>query len=160
MNTEAVTEHPYAPPPAVLSSRKGPSGSQVDLLKAQVNGDTLTIELQYKAGLEDNRRSRSGGGVAFQPAGAVASTYAIDEVSVTDEVTAKTYSVLKDPSGQYMASPLRTDQGKQLINISIPSGKDKPVSVSFKFAALPVDTKAVSITIPDVGSYKNIPLSR
>ena len=158
VNTEAVTEHPYAPPPAVLSSQKGSNGSQVDLLKAQVNGDTLTVELQYKAGPEDN--TRSGGGATFRPAEAVGSTYAIDQVRVTDEATAKTYSVLKDPSGQYMASPLRTDQGKQLINIRIPSGKDKPVSVSFKFAAVPVDTKAVSITIPEVGTYKNIPLSR
>ncbi len=145
VNTEAVVQHPNPPPPAFLSSQKGPNGSQVDLLKAQVNGDTLTVELQYKAGSEANR---------------MASTYAIDQVSVVDETTAKTYSVLKDQSGNYRASPLQSDQGKQFINIPIPSDKDKPVSVWFKFAAPPIDTKTISITIPDVGSYKNITVYR
>jgi len=145
VNTEAVVQHPNPPPPAILSSKKGSNGSQVDLLKAQVFGDTLTVELQYKAGSEANR---------------IASTYPIDQVSVIDEATAKTYSVLKDQSGSYRASPLQTGQGKQFINIPIPSDKDKPVSVWFKFAAPPIDTKTISITIPDVGSYKNIGVYR
>ena len=90
----------------------------------------------------------------------VASNYEIDQISVIDEATAKKYSVLKDQSGNYMASPLRTDQGKQLININIPSFKDTPVAVWFKFPAPPVDTKTISITIPEVGSYTGIPVYR
>ncbi len=148
-------EHPNPPPPALLSSQKGPADSQVDLLKAQVNGSILTVELQYKPGSVDNRRSRSG-----VPAGAVSSTYVLDGVSVVDEASAKTYSVLKDESGNYMASPLQTEQGQQRITMTIPSGKDKPVSVWFKFPAPPVETKTVSITIPEVGVYQHIPLSR
>lgn len=144
-NTESVMEHPVAPPPAILSSQKGPSGSQVDLLKAQVKEGVLTVELQYKPGPEDKP---------------VTSTYAIDQVGVIDEATTKRYSVLKDQSGNYMASPLRTDQGKQQINMSIPSPNDTPVSAWFKFPAPPADTKTISITIPEVGSYKGIPLSR
>lgn len=142
VNTEAVVQHPNPPPPPILSSQKGPDGSQVDLLKAQVNADTLTVELQYKAG----------------PAGAVSSNYAVDQVGVMDEATTKLYRVLKDQSGSYMASPLLTDQGKQLIDLT--SSKEKPVSVRFKFSAPPVDTKTISVTIPEVGTYKAIPLSR
>lgn len=142
-NTESVMEHPYAPPPAILSSRKGPDDSQVDLLKAQVKGNILTVELQYKRGSE---------------AKPIASNYAIDQVSVVDEATAKTYSVLNDQSSNYMASPLRTDQGKQRINIS--ALNDSLVSVWFKFPAPPVGTKTISITIPEVGTYRGIPLSR
>ncbi|RAJ92974.1 hypothetical protein LX87_04486 [Larkinella arboricola] len=144
LNTETVMEHPTPPPPALLSSQKGPDDSQVDLLKAQVKGSILTVELQYKPGSEDKP---------------VSSTYAINQVSVTDEVTTKTYSVMKDGSGHYMASPMRTDQGKQLINIAI-SSYDKPVAVWFKFPAPPVDTKTIAIKIPDVGTYKGIPISR
>lgn len=155
VNTESVMEHPNPPPPAILSSQEGPNGSQVDLLKAQVKGRILTVELQYKPGSENKRRSRSG-----VPAGAISSNYAIDQVSVTDEATAKTYSVSKDQSGNYMASPLRTDQGKQSVTISIPSVKDKPVSVWFKFPAPPINTKTISVTIPEVGTFKAIPLSR
>lgn len=150
VNTEAVTEHPIAPPSPVLSSQKGPNSSQVDLTKAQVKGDTLTIELQYKPGTEANSQS----------AGVVASTYAISQISVTDEATGKTYGVRKDQSGTYMVSPLGTDQGGQSVTIPVPSAKGKPVSVSFKFPAPPVDTKTISVTIPDVGTYKAIPLSR
>lgn len=160
MNTEAVTEHPIAPPSPILSSQKGPNGSQVDLTKAQINGDTLTIELEYKPGTEANSQSRSGGGAALRPAGVVSSTYAISQISVTDEATTKTYSVLKDQSGTYMVYPLGTDQGKQSVTIPVPSAKGKPVSVSFKFPAPPLDTKTISVTIPDVGTYKAIPLSR
>ena len=144
-NTETVMEHPTPPPPTLLSSQKGPGDSQVDLLKAQVTDNILTVELQYKPGSEDKH---------------VSSTYAIDQVVVTDETTAKTYSVLKDQSGTYMASPVRTDQGKQQINIDLSSSKDKPVAVWFKFPAPPVDTKAISISIPEVGTYKEIPVSR
>ena len=79
---------------------------------------------------------------------------------MTDETTAKMYSVLRDQSGNSIASPLRTDQGKQSINITIPSIKDEPVSVWFKFQAPPVDTQTISVTIPEVGTYKAIPLSR
>jgi hypothetical protein len=145
VNTETVMEHPNPPPSPILSTQKGPDDSQVDLLKAQVNGSILTVELQYKGGSEGKR---------------IASNYEIDQISLIDEATAKKYSVLKDQSGNYMASPRRTDQGKQLINITIPSFKDKPVAVWFKFPALPVETKTISITIPEVGSYKGIPLHR
>jgi hypothetical protein len=144
-NTETIMEHPYPPPPAILSTLKGPDDSQVDLLKAQVNETILTIELHYKRGSEGKR---------------VSSSYAIDQISVLDETTAKKYSVLKDQSGNYMASPLQTDQGKQLITITIPSFNDTPVSVWFKFPAPSPDTKTISVTIPEVGSYKGIPVYR
>ena len=160
VNTAAVVQHPNPPPSPILSSQKGPNGSQVDLIKAQVNGDTLTVELQYKPGPENNRRSGTGPSGEPVPAGAVSSNYEISQVSVTDEATAKMYSVLRDQSGNSLASPLRTDQGKQSINISIPSVKGEPVSVWFKFPAPPVDTKTISVTIPEVGTYKAIPLSR
>ncbi|GAB3317773.1 hypothetical protein GCM10027299_09120 [Larkinella ripae] len=137
-------EHPNPPPPALLSSQKGPHDSQVDLLKAQVNGNILTVELQYKPGTE-------GKGVL--------SNYDIDQVVVIDEVTAKKYNVLKDQSGKFMASPIQTDQDNKRIKISI-SSNDKPVTVWFKFPAPPADTKAISVTIPEVGSYNDIPLSR
>ncbi len=143
-------QHPNPPPPPVLSSQKGPNGSPVDLIKAQVNGDTLTVELQYKPGSENNRRS----------ADAVSSKYEISQVSVIDEATAKTYNVLKDQSGNYMASPLGTDQEKQKIKLTLPSSNDKPVAVWFKFPAPPVETKTVSIAIPEVGTYKDVPLRR
>lgn len=144
LNTETVMENPTPPPPALLSSQKGPDGSQVDLLKARVKGGILTVELQYKPGSEDKP---------------VSSTYAIDQVRILDEATTKIYSVMKDGSGHYMTSPMRTDQGKQLINIAI-SSNDKPVAVWFKFPAPSVDTKTIAISIPDVDTYKGIPISR
>lgn len=160
VNTETVMEHPNPPPPALLSSQNGPYGSQVDLLKAQVTGNILTVELQYKPGSEDKRPSRSDTVRRMVPAGSVSSTYEIGQVVVIDEATAKTYNVLKDESGNYMASPLRTDQGKQLVAIDMSSMNDKPVAAWFKFPAPPVDTKTIAITIPEVGTYKEIPISR
>ncbi|MBD2699552.1 hypothetical protein IC229_02815 [Spirosoma sp. BT702] len=153
--TQAATpaeENPTSPTtavtttPAILSTQNGPDGAIVDLTKAAVNGSILSVEVQYRHGT-------GGKGIS--------SKYDIEQVSVVDEANAKKYSVLKDQAGKYMASPIWTDKGQEFINVNIPSfKKDEKTAVWFKFPAPPADTKTISVTIPEVGSFNGIPISR
>ena len=132
------------PPPAntvervqqqALQTQPGPGGSQVALNKVAVTGDVLTVQLTYQGGT----------GVDYP---------AVDEVSVIDDATAQRLGVLKDNGGRWLAAPMWSN-GKELRIEA-----DGPSVVWFKFPAPPGSTQTVSITIPNVGPFDGVPVTR
>jgi hypothetical protein len=125
----------------VIQTRSGPEGLEVDLVRAGITGSILTVELLYR-----NRTQAYVANVEMP----------IQQVSYIDDATAKRYGVLKDESGQYLASPLGK-RDKAIVDLGNFSSSGKRSKVAwFKFPAPPAGTKTVSINIPDVGPYDGI----
>lgn len=131
---------PAAPPVQAIRTGAGPEGTQVSLVRAQVTGNVLTVELSYRPA--DNEWN--------------AVYFDIDEVSVIDDATSQRYGVLKDNANAWMASPINSDD-KQ-IRVQMDDGR--PAVVWFKFPAPPATSSTVSINIPDVSPFDGVPLQR
>lgn len=138
---------PAAPAAAPIQTQPGPEGRSVDLLRASVAGDVLSVALTYRAatGTRSNGKSWHN-----------SSHFRIDEVSAIDDATAKRLGVLKDDRGQWMAAPLSTAQPDE---INVEAG-DEDVQVWFKFPAPSPETKTVSINIPKAGTFDAVPVRR
>ncbi|MDV2994167.1 MAG: hypothetical protein N4J56_003821 [Chroococcidiopsis sp. SAG 2025] len=123
-----------------IQTRSGPEGLEVDLVRAGITGKIFTVELLYR-----NPNSEYISNVEMP----------IQQVSYIDDATAKRYGVLKDESGQYLASPLGK-RDKTIVDLGGFSSVKKSKVAWFKFPAPPAGTKTVSINIPDVGPYDGI----
>lgn len=126
--------------PKPIQTRSGPGGLEVDLVRAGITGKILTVELLYR-----NPTSAYTRNVEMP----------IQQVSYIDDATAKRYGVLKDESGQYLASPLGK-RDKTIVDLGNFSSVEKSKVAWFKFPAPPAGTKTISINIPDVGPYDGI----
>jgi hypothetical protein len=123
-----------------IATRQGPDGLEVDLTRVGFAGDLMTIELRYR-----NSTAKSIWIEWFR----------LDQVSFIDDATSKRYSVVKDQSGQYMASPLG---GEYIVANSV---KEMGyVMVWFKFPAPPTTTQTISINIPNVSPFDGIRIQR
>ena len=141
IRTSPEADDAPAPAESSLATRQGSRGLEVDLIRADVTGDLLTVELHFR-----NPRS------SFASA-----TMAVAEVSVIDDATSRRYGVVKDQAGQFMAAPLargRTDR----VMARVPAN-DSAV-VWFKFPAPPPTSETVSINIPDVAPFDGIRVQR
>lgn len=133
---------PAPPPVAALRTGSGPKGSQVSLVRAQVTGNVLTVELSWRT--------------PDQGAGLDVYYFNVDQVSVIDDATSQRYGVLKDDSEAWMASPLNTD-GRQ---VRVQTDDGKPTVVWFKLPAPPATSQTVSINIPTVSPFDGVPVQR
>lgn len=133
-----------ATPANVIQTQTGPDGLPVNLAKAQVNGDILTVEVHY-SGLPPNQN----GGNKFETR-----RVPISGVSYVDDATSKKYSVLKDSSGVWQAAPIDRE------DIHFVSKTGSPQVVWFKFPAPPAESQTVSITIPNVGPFNGVRVQR
>lgn len=142
---EVVREAPPpADPPAfqpvaaaVIQSQPGPAGTRVDLTRAAVTGDVLTVQIALS--------HPEGHRVVM----------ALDEVNVVDDATAQRYSVLKDGGGKWMAAPLSgADSVAEYVSSS---GAE---IYWFKFPAPPATSPSVSINLPGVGTFDGVPVAR
>lgn len=131
---------PAAPPVQAIRTGAGPEGAQVSLVRAQVTGNVLTVELSYRPA------NNEWNAIYFD----------IDEVSVIDDATSQRYGVLKDDANAWMASPINSND-KQ-IRVQMDDGQ--PAVVWFKFPAPPATSQTVSINIPDVSPFDGVPLQR
>jgi hypothetical protein len=138
-----AAEAPPTPAPfqpvqtAVIQSQPGPSGSRVDLTRAAVTGDVLTVQVAI---------SHPEGGTVGMDLG---------QVSVVDDATSKRYAVLKDAGGQWMASPL---SGADRVSTYVDD--DAPEIYWFKFPAPPAGSATISINLPGIGPFDGIPVTR
>jgi archaellin len=129
----------------VITTRPGSGGLEVDLTSVAVTGDIVTVSLRYR-----NLRVYYGADVNFP----------IEQVSITDDATSRRYGVLKDQSGQYMASPLSSSN---TIQFTVDSEKTYPGSYEvawFKFPAPPPEAQTISINVPKVAPFENISIKR
>lgn len=128
--------------PSVIASQPGMAGTTWDLTRMQVTGSIMTLQFSV---------TPAPGKSLF-----ITDKIKVDDVALIDDQTAQRYSVLKDDSGRPMASPvnkegnlIRVDQGVDVVGV-----------VWFKFPAPPEGTTTVSVTIPEVGPFDGVPVTR
>lgn len=147
--TGEVLRAPAAPPPeppppapdeAVIQTQEGSPGHvHVDLTRAQVTGDILMVQFRFR-NTSDNRHSTV--------------RFAVDEVNYIDDASARRYGVLVDEAGAPMASPLRQED----IVINLPANESRVAW--FRFAAPEAGAGTISLSVPGVGPFDGIPVSR
>lgn len=135
--TAAPAPAPVTAPAAVIQTQQGSRGNTVQLNRAAVTGDILTVSL------------------TFIGSGDCCVRLNLDDVSVIDDATAQRISVLKDNSGKYMAAPLESN-GKAVT----PESFQGASVVWFKFPAPPATSRTISIAIPGVAPFDAVPVTR
>jgi hypothetical protein len=127
-----------APTGNVIASQPGPDGSTWDLTKVRVTGNLLTAQFNVRPRLQDD----------------ISYWGEIADISLVDDATAQRYSVVEDQSGRPMVSEL----GGSSLRVN--TRRDEAGTVWIKFPAPPVSSRTVSITLPKVGSFDGVPVSR
>ncbi len=146
----APTIEPAAPAPApaptaantVIASQSGIAGSTWDLTRAQVTGNILTLQFTVTPQADKSLFEYS--------------RIKVEQIALIDDTTAQRYSVLKDDTGRPMVSPI--EDGGDTLKIGI--GANSTGVVWLKFPAPPATSQTVSITIPEVGPFDGIKVSR
>jgi hypothetical protein len=139
-----------APPPslpsgnAVIATRLGSKNHEVDLMRASVTGDILSVELRYR------NVGKSHPTINFP----------VEQVSIIDDATSRRYGVLKDQSGRYMASPLNNVVRGAEDEILLNTSPGEYHVMWFKFPAPSAQTHTVSINVPQVAPFDNIRIQR
>ena len=137
-----VRDTPAPPPPPVVTpiqTQQGPEGTRVDLTRAAVTGDILTVQLSYTAPADKYFSDH----------------FRAEEVSVIDDTTAQRYGILKDQTGAWLAAPLFVSH-----SIRTSAQKGETAIVWMKFPAPPATSRTVSINIPKVGPFDGVPVTR
>jgi hypothetical protein len=128
-----------APPETVIQTQEGSPGTvHVDLTRMQVTGDLMTVQLRFR-NTEDRPTT-----VRFP----------VDEVNYIDDASARRYGVLEDEAGSPMASPMERD------DVVLRLGPSESLVAWFRFAAPGPQSQTVSLSIPEVGPFDGIPVSR
>jgi hypothetical protein len=127
-----------APTGTVIASQPGPDGSTWDLTKVRVTGNLLTAQFNVRPRLQED----------------ISYWGEIADISLVDDATAQRYSVVEDQSGRPMVSELSGD------SLRVNTRRDEAGTVWIKFPAPPASTTTVSITLPKVGSFDGVPVSR
>jgi hypothetical protein len=127
-----------APTGEVIASQPGPNGSTWDLTKVRVTGNLLTAQFNVRPRLQED----------------ISYIGEIDDISLVDDATAQRYTVVEDQSGRPMVSELSGD------SLRVNTRRDEAGTVWIKFPAPPASTTTVSITLPKVGSFDGVPVSR
>jgi hypothetical protein len=136
---EAVEQSGTPMTDKVMQTQRGPNGVKVNLIKADVTGKLLTVEIQYVY--------PEGKGGAYASA---STDYHIKDVSYIDTATSKIYGVVKDKSGSWMAAPLNNQKKVSLFFTQ--SGDSQ--AVWFMFPAPSPETNLISLNVPGVGPFK------
>lgn len=135
---EAVEQSGTPMTDKVMQTQRGPDDMKVNLIKADVTGKLLTVEIQY---------------VYTGRSGMIHSTstdYHIKDVSYIDTATSKIYGVAKEKSGSWMAAPL---DDKEKVSFMLNQLGDSQ-TVWFMFPAPSPETNFISLNVPEVGPFK------
>lgn len=124
---------------AALRTSAGPNGSTVELMRVQVTGSILTVEMRY-----------------IPPAGDTLSQwyFNVSDVSVIDDATSQRYAVLQDDQKKWMAAPLSGGR----IGVSARDGQ--AAIIWLKFPAPPATSSTVSLNMPDTSPFDGVPVQR
>lgn len=77
--------------------------------------------------------------------------FTVDGVFVVDAANAKRHSVARDPSGRCVCSAAQNAYG---------ISPEQQVTLTAVFAAVPEDVSTVSVVIPLVGEFADVPVTR
>ncbi len=122
----------------VIASQPGPNGSTWDLTKVQVTGNLLTVQLNVRPRVKED----------------ISYWGDIADISVVDDATAQRYTVVEDQSGRPMVSELSSN------SLRVNTRRDEVGIVWLKFPAPPAGSTTVSISLPKVGSFDGVPVTR
>ena len=123
----------------VLQTQPATSGGyEADVMKAATKGDILTVQLVYRNTGNEN----------------IQLMYGLQYVYHIDEEEKKKYHVLRDSQNVYLGSPNLLND----INTRLMAG-GKTI-VWFKFPAPPVDTTKISLIVPEVLPFEDLPISQ
>lgn len=126
---------------APIASQPGPSSTTWDMTRAHVTGQVLTVQF--------NVRGEQGRGVRVN-------SVPLDQISLIDDASAQSYSLLQEDNGRYMAAPLSSSG----TNLRLSSQRDDAVVVWLKYPAPPETTQTLSLTIPGVGPFDGFAVTR
>lgn len=129
-------------PIAVIQSQPGPDGSQVDLIKAAVTGDILTVTLRCSS------EERHNGEI-----------FRVSQISIIDDATSQRIGVLKDNEGNAMVSSLVKGSNRDNDYVRADC-ETRPGVIWAKFPAPPATTQTISINFPEVGPFDGVPVMR
>jgi hypothetical protein len=135
----AAPQDVNAPSRGTIQTQPGPDELLVDLVRAKVTGDTLTVELRLRNPTSTDRSLYSE----------------LRDVSYVDDATAQRYDVLKDAAGNYLASPVMS---QRVVNQ--PVGANESAAVWFKFPAPPATSPTISLNVPNVAPFEGVRYSR
>ncbi|MEI5984171.1 MULTISPECIES: hypothetical protein [Sphingobacterium] len=136
---ERVVEEPAQPATTNAISSKQVSDGTINVTKVNVLGSIMTVELML-----DNPEKN-----------AININFPADNIYYIDDATAKKNSLLKDDAGKVMLTPTNSE-GKKMRYL----GSDKMVLMSLKFAAPPAESKTISLTLGDYGTFDGLPITR
>lgn len=122
---------------APIATQPGPSGSTWHLTSARVTGQILTLQFSV-----DTSAERS----------VTMLRVPLDQISLIDDTTSQSYSLLQEDGGRYMAAPLNP-AGKQL---AVSGSRGEKVVVWLKYPAPPAGSDQMSLTLPGVGAFDGI----
>jgi hypothetical protein len=125
---------------AILTLKR--SGQTVELTIAV--STTSTSQVQIGEAFDDGIGETVGGGST------VAGLFTMDGVYLVDTTNAKKYPVGRDPSGQCLCET-------NLNNAFVTAGA--PLVLSATFGAPPPTVSRVNVSIPNFGTFVNVPLS-
>jgi hypothetical protein len=112
--------------------------AEVDIIKTTVNDDILTMQLAF----------RNKGGEPFNISCLLSDVYFIDGKEK------KKYHVIQDSRGDYLAAPVFTNR----MNLELTSGGR--IIVWFKFPSPPITTTKISLFVPGILPFEDIPISQ
>lgn len=136
---EEVEKTDSAKPETPVIATKQVNDGTLNVTKVSVVGSILNVEL-----ILDNSE-KNAININFPPS----------TIYYIDDATAKKNSLLKDDAGQFMITPTKAD-GQKLWYL----GSDKIVLISLKFAVPAPDSKTISLTLGDYGSFDALPITR
>ncbi|WP_099365291.1 hypothetical protein [Sphingobacterium sp. 1.A.4] len=136
---ERVVEEPAQPSTTNAISSKQVSDGTINVTKVNVLGSIMTVEMML-----DNPEKN-----------AININFPADNIYYIDDATAKKNSLLKDDAGKVMLTPTNSE-GKKMRYL----GSDKMVLMSLKFAAPPAESKTISLTLGDYGTFDGLPITR
>lgn len=135
---ESVDSLPATGPEKVVATKKIGDFS-ADVLSARVVGAILSVDVRVNVPTKKY--------LILRPA--------LKDIFLIDDATAKKSGLLKDDAGKYLASPTNSEGD----NIDI-HGYDLAYALNFKFPAPSADAKTVSVTIPSLGGFDGLPITR
>ncbi len=123
---------------AGLQTQYAMSGDvEVDVMKAKVAGDILTVVLAYR---------NNGDWIKME--------HATEDVHYIDKQAKKKYHLLRDDAGRYLADPVFGDK----YAVTIDKGNRK--MAWFKFPAPPAEVATIDLSVPGVIPFDDLPISR
>lgn len=137
-----VMLHPAQSRAEVLQTQMGVHGVlEVDVIKAQVSGNTLTVAMQVRNPSEREARVKS----------------LVRDFYYVDAAGKNKYLVLRDANNNWLAGPLDTSNSHWILLYVPPRGK---AVMWLKFPAPPADSATINLTTPFTLPFDNLKVQR